>query len=234
MRIKGLLKLSLIDYPGRLCSVVFVSGCNFRCPYCQNPDLVNDSEELPELDEAEILRVINARKKYIDGVCITGGEPTIHKDLADFCRKIKTLGLLVKLDTNGSNPKMVKELIAKKLVDFVSVDIKAALAQYSRAAGIVFDTRNLLDTIDAIKSSGIEHEFRVTAVPGIVDKDGIRDIARLASGSKLAIQQFVNKRTLDERYQSVKPYSADDLQKFKSEISGYVKQCEIRNLQQSL
>jgi pyruvate formate lyase activating enzyme len=229
MRIKGVLQLSLIDYPGELCSVIFVSGCNFRCPYCQNPDLVVDSKELPEVPEEEVLSFLASRKGKIDGVCITGGEPTIYKGLPEFCSRIRSLGLLVKVDTNGSEPGMLQKLIDKNLVDFVAMDLKAPLARYQEAAGVDADTDRILESIGILRSSSIKHEFRVTAVPGIVDRDNIIEIAKLVPGSSFAIQHFVNRKTLDPKYQLVEPYSEPELKGLKSAVSDIVR-CEVRGL----
>ncbi|HDD35204.1 MAG TPA: anaerobic ribonucleoside-triphosphate reductase activating protein, partial [Candidatus Desulfofervidus auxilii] len=122
LKIKGFQKTSLIDYPGKICSVLFLPGCNYRCPFCQNPDLIENPDKLPDIEEGYILSFLKKRKGLVDGVCITGGEPTIHKELPSFIKKIKDLGFLVKLDTNGSNPEMVEHLIKNKLLDYVAMD----------------------------------------------------------------------------------------------------------------
>src|SRR3989338_2765465 len=132
--IKGLQKTSLIDYPGKVVCTIFLAGCNFRCPYCQNPDLIENPDKLPDIKEEEIIGYLKKRRKWLDGICISGGEPTIHNGLVDFIKKIKEENFLVKLDTNGVNPNMIKELLNNELIDFISMDIKRSLDKYEKVA----------------------------------------------------------------------------------------------------
>ena len=138
MKIGGLQKMSLIDYPGKIVATVFLIGCNFRCLYCQNPELVDPKKikKQPHINEKDFFKFLDERKDFLDGICITGGEPTIQKGLISFIRKIKKKGFLVKLDTNGSNPEMLKKLIKAKLLDYIAMDIKADLVAYDRVAGV--------------------------------------------------------------------------------------------------
>lgn len=212
--IKGLQKTSLIDYAPHVASVIFLKGCNFRCPYCQNPDLVLDSAELPTMPEEEILNFLEKRKKWIDGVCISGGEPTIQKDLPVFVEKIKKLGLKVKLDTNGSSPQMLKELIDKKLVDHISMDIKAPIEKYVDVIKIKININDIKESVDIIKKSDIDYEFRTTVVPTITKEEDIKKIGEWLKGSeRFFIQQFRPNTCLDKNFESIKPYTKQELQK---------------------
>lgn len=229
MIIKGVQKTSLIDYPGNICSVLFVGGCNFRCPYCHNSELVFDSPELPVMFTDEILNFLESRKNFIDGVCISGGEPTVHRGLPGFCGRVKKMGLLVKVDTNGSNPGMLKMLMENKLVDYIAMDVKGPLATYENTAGANVDPDTIRSSIGLIMESGVDHEFRTTVVPGLIDADDMRKIAQLVKGARrFAIQQFSNGSTLDTSFQSVEPYPEDRLEEFREIVKPFVGSCEIR------
>lgn len=190
MRIGGLLKFSLIDYPGKVAAVVFTQGCNYRCPFCHNPELV-----LPELftepvPEVDVLDFLEKRKGQIQGVVVTGGEPTIHYDLPEFLRKIKDRGYCVKLDTNGSLPDVLQVIFDERLVDYVAMDIKSSRDNYCKAAGAQIDLRTVTLSIDLIKESGVPHEFRTTAFKNIVsekDMAGIRDL--IGSGQNYTVRR---------------------------------------------
>ena len=164
MRIGGLLKFSLIDFPGRVSAVIFTQGCNYRCPFCHNPELV-----LPDLFAAtfaveEVLSFLEKRKGQLQGVVITGGEPTLHDDLPDLLRRIRAMGYLIKLDTNGSRPDMLRRVIDEGLVDHIAMDIKASINNYCKATGVAVDIEMLKLSVAAIKASGVAHEFRTTAL----------------------------------------------------------------------
>jgi len=198
MQIGGLQKLTLIDYPDKLACTVFLIGCNFRCPWCYSGELVlpekNKKQFYPvksdrvgakqfngaRISEKEFFNFLKKRKDKLEGVVICGGEPTINKELPNFIKKIKKLGFLVKLDTNGSNPKMLKKLIAEHLLDYIAMDIKAPLSQdkYEKATGVKINLEDIKKSIDIIKNSGIEHEFRTTVVPSIHTKEDIIQIAK--------------------------------------------------------
>ncbi len=213
--IKGVQKTSLIDYEPYIASVVFLAGCNFKCPYCQNPDLALDKPELPIIPEEEALKFLEERKKWIDGVCISGGEPTIQKDLPEFIEKIKSIGLKVKLDTNGSNPKMLKELIDKKLIDYIAMDIKAPTGKYAGVVKLRVNTEHIKKSVDIIKNSGIGHEFRMTVVPTITGEDDIKEIGEwLKGGKRFFIQQFQPKTCLNKDFENIKPYTKEELERF--------------------
>ncbi len=221
MKIAGFQKTSLIDYPKNISSVLFLSRCNFRCPYCHNRDLVLDT--LPPLDEEEILHQLAARKKYIDGVVITGGEPTIYNDLPDLITRIREISLLVKLDTNGSNPSMLRNLLDQELLDYVSMDIKSDLEAYSEAAGVEVDTAVIEESIDILKSSDIAYEFRTTVVPPFYNATIAENIGKLINNArKYYLQQFVPKNTLDPKFEEIAPYPPHVLQQFAEILQPYV------------
>ncbi|MGD2279488.1 MAG: anaerobic ribonucleoside-triphosphate reductase activating protein [Candidatus Omnitrophota bacterium] len=230
MKIAGFQKLSLVDYPGYLAAVVFVQGCNFRCPYCQNPDLVT-LEKRFDCSQQEILDYISARKNMVEGLVITGGEPTIYDDLPDFIKRVKNAGVKLKLDTNGANPDQLKELLKSGLLDFVALDIKTSPSKY----GLVADSENapeaVSESIRMLMSSRVPYEFRTTCVPGIVDKEDLSAIVKLISGAeKYCLQQFRPIITFESKFQDVKPYSKETLEDFRSILSASVKSVEIRGI----
>ena len=176
MRIGGLLKFSLIDYPGKVAAVIFTQGCNYRCPFCHNPDLVLPELFNPSLSVDHIMAFLAQRRGQLQGVVITGGEPTLHADLKDLLRQIKALGFLVKLDTNGSHPDRLKEILDEKIVDLVAMDIKSSLEGYGKATGVEADLTCVKGSIALIRSSGIPYFFRTTVLKGIVSPGDIRQI----------------------------------------------------------
>jgi pyruvate formate lyase activating enzyme len=202
MRIGGLLKFSLIDYPGKVAAVVFTAGCNYRCPFCHNPELV-----LPELFNApittdDILAFLQKRVGQLQGVAVTGGEPTIHDDLPDFLFRIKSLGYLVKLDTNGSRPDMLSTVINRKLVDFIAMDIKSSPASYCKATGVTVDLSVIKESINLIRESGCEYQFRTTLFKKVVAENDILDIMALIGDVKEYRLQKGNlkEKVLDYKY----------------------------------
>lgn len=231
MEIKGFLPLSLIDYPGKMAAVIFLPGCNFRCTFCFNIDLVLHPEALESLDADHILKELKARKKWIDGVVITGGEPTLSNGLEEFIEKVKKLGFPVKLDTNGSNPKMLKNLIEKKLIDYVAMDIKCPLEKYSKATGVDANINDIKESVDIIRNSGIDYEFRTTVVPSLIKKKDVEEIGKWLKGSKrYFLQQFRSKKTLDAKHKNEKPYTAEELEKLAEVAREFFGECQVRNV----
>jgi len=226
--IKGLQKTSMVDYPPYLSCTVFISSCNFKCGFCYNVDLVNDSKELKEYSEDEILKFLVGRKNLLDGVCITGGEPTLYPGLKEFIVKIKEIGYKVKLDTNGTNPSILKELI--KLVDYVAMDIKSSKEKYSLAAGCKVDLDKIQESIDLIKKSKVDYEFRTTVLPGFFDETDVISIGKWLKGSKkYALQQFAKKETtLDPKFMKIKSYDIKELNEFKEILKPYFDEVELR------
>jgi len=230
MIIGGFQKQSLIDYPGKICSIVFTVGCNFRCPYCHNSELVlpEKIKTTEKISEDFIFNYLEKNRKLLDAVEITGGEPTLQKDLPDFIKKLKSMKFLVKLDTNGTNPKVVKFLIDEKLIDYVAMDVKAPLEKYEEIVNAKFDTNLIKESIELLINSGIDYEFRTTAYPKLKEEDFI-EIGKLIVGAKkYYIQQFDNKSTLANL--TVKPYSLEELQRFAEAMKPFVKNVKIRNV----
>jgi len=216
LEIKGFIETSLVDWDGKVVSVIFLPGCNFRCPYCQNMGLVQHPEKYLTVPENKIFDYLESHRSFIDGICITGGEPTIHrnKGLTEFIRKIKTMGFLVKLDTNGSDPGYIKELVSHQLVDFIAMDVKAPLESYGRAVDVKVDTEAIKETIRFLLQGKIDYEFRTTVVPTITGIDEIEGIAKLIAGAgKYVLQQFEPDHCEDIQLKKLKPFDADTISK---------------------
>ncbi len=233
--IKGYEGTTLIDFPGRISTLIFIGGCNFRCPFCHNPELVlpNLLRETPNLSLDEIKDIIRKRSKIIRGVSFTGGEPLIWNGLPELLRWIKDeLGLPTKIDTNGYLPDRLRKVIDEGLVDYVAMDIKAAPEDYPEATGVPnLDFNKILESVDIIKSSGIEYEFRTTAVPTFVTEESIRKIGEVSRGARLhAIQQFRNLKTLSGDYADIKPYPRAVLDRLVDILGQFVQKVELRGV----
>ncbi|MCR5322605.1 MAG: anaerobic ribonucleoside-triphosphate reductase activating protein [Lachnospiraceae bacterium] len=186
MKIHGYSQLTLLDYPGHLACTIFCGHCNFRCPFCHNASLVLHANEQPVISEEKIFEHLKKRQGILEGVAITGGEPTLHADLPDFIRRIRTeTGLSVKLDTNGTNPKMLKELIEEGLIDYAAMDIKTSPARYALAAGLkALDMGDIFNSVEILMNSGIDYEFRTTIVDEIHHRDDLIEIGEWIAGAK--------------------------------------------------
>jgi len=230
MIIGGFQKFSLIDYPGKICAIIFTQGCNFRCPYCHNPELVNPKLFREPIDENDIFRFLEMRKGKLDAVEITGGEPTLQPDLIEFMRKIKAMGFLIKLDTNGTNPEVVEKIIKNKLVDYIAMDVKAPLEKYEKVVRAKVDKQKIKEAISLIMNSHIDYEFRTTVTKSILTKEDIIDIAKTIKGSKLyVLQKFIHSKILDPSLaKRAKTFSDAELEAIRSEAEKYVKECVIR------
>ncbi len=214
----------MLDWEGKLAATLFVAQCNFKCPFCQNPDLVRDYQRLPEIPWESIASHLISRKGWLDGVVIGGGEPLIHSKLIKYLREIKDFGYPVKIDTNGSRPELLQEIIEKNLVDYIAMDIKTSFPKYSLAAGRRVAVEKIKRSIKILIGSGIEHEFRTTVVPGIVDKEDILSLARYISKGRIYfLQQFNPKITLDPNFQKVKPYDNQFISELVKEANCYIK-----------
>ena len=236
IKIGGLQKTTLIDYPGKVACTIFLSGCNFRCPFCYNAEMVlpEKIKRQPVIPEKEVFAFLKDRQGLLEAVCITGGEPTINADLPVFIRKIKKLGYLVKLDTNGSNPVMLKKLIAQKLVDYVAMDIKAPLGgkspnAYKDATGGKANIEKIKKSIEIIKQSGVDYEFRTTVVPGIHEKEDILELARMiAPAKKFFLQNFRQGKNLNAGLEKVAPYPGEFLVELRNAIAFLFDDCRTR------
>jgi pyruvate formate lyase activating enzyme len=226
--IGGLQKQTILDYPGKIACTIFISGCNFRCKYCHNPGLNKNTKSI--YTKEKILEFLNERKEFLDAVCISGGEPTLNEDLPDFISKIKKMGFLVKLDTNGTNPKMLKELIENNLVDYVAMDVKAPLDFYENVTDSKIEKENIKESINLIKKME-NYEFRITVVPGLFKEEYAKMLGEWLSGAKkFYIQQFRNIETQDKKLNKIKPFSKEELEKFCSILKPYFEKCEIRGI----
>lgn len=194
MIIQGLQKLTLLDYPERMACTVFTGGCNFKCPFCHNSSLVQGDALENSIREEDFFGFLNTRKNILEGVCITGGEPTLQKDLPEFIKKIKGMGFLVKLDTNGYKPDTLKALAADGLLDYVAMDIKNSKSKYAKTAGISdFKIENIIESVDFLINGNVDFEFRTTVVKGFHEEKDILEIAEWISGAKkYYLQKFVN------------------------------------------
>ncbi len=202
--IKGFLPVSMLDWEGKLCAVIFMGGCSFRCPFCHNPDLVLDPEAFEDISWDEVAEHLENKRGWLDGVTVTGGEPTLHADLPRLLDLIHARALGVKLDTNGYQPEPLQELLEADLVDFVAMDVKASAEGYARATGRLVDLGRLNRSIRAIIDSGLPHEFRCTVVPGLVELPDLLHIAAWIDGAaRLTLQQYNPAETLDPALQEV-------------------------------
>jgi len=230
LNIGGIHKFSMIEYPGKLCAVFFTQGCNFRCPYCHNPELVKPELFGDIIEDQEVLSFLESRRGKLEAVSITGGEPTLHSGLINFLKDIKAIGYHIKLDTNGSNPQVLGEAIDLKLVDYLAMDIKAPLAKYEEVARVRVDTEKIKESINLIINSGIKHEFRTTIAKTLLAKEDIYEIAKLIKGAKqYALQRLSNLKTLDKQFLKKTAYSFEELVLIKKEVEKYLDCCLIRN-----
>lgn len=230
MVIGGLQKISLIDFPGKVSCVCFVSGCNFRCPYCHNPDLVHHPGR-SFVDENTFLAFIRERQGFLDGVVLSGGEPTLQKDLPAFVSRIKREGYAVKLDTNGSSPRMIQELIEKRLVDYVAMDIKTDPSLYAQFIKGEIDPDCIRSSVKLIMASGIAYEFRTTCVRPFVDAETVEAIGRLIRGCSLyVLQPFRQTRVLQpDFFENRKAgYDEKEMMQLRAVAEPWVETCIVR------
>jgi pyruvate formate lyase activating enzyme len=210
MKIGGLQKISLIDYPGRISAIVFTQGCNFRCPYCHNPELVDPAQYGPILSEEEVISFLEKRRGKLDAVTVTGGEPTLQPDLDRFLQEIKGMGYLTKIDTNGSNPDVLERLIRGRLVDYLAMDVKGPLKKYERIANVKVKTAKIRRSIELIMASGIEHEFRTTVVRSQLDNEDLIATSELLKKGLYVLQSFVPAKSLDHEFLTEISYSPEE------------------------
>lgn len=229
MKIGGLQRVSLIDYPGLICAIVFLQGCNFKCPFCHNPELVDPQLFGPRIRENDILEFLETRRGKLDAVTITGGEPTIQDYLPSFLRKIKAMSFAVKLDTNGSEPDVIKDLLDEKLIDYIAMDIKAPLDKYKNIVKTNIDTDLIRQSIGIILMSGIPHEFRTTIVESLIEEEDILQIAEMISGADhYALQKFVPSKTLDKKFLKEKSWPDEKFQEIKKQMDNKIKSITVR------
>jgi len=231
VEIKGLEKFAPKDFPGYISSTIFLGGCNFRCPFCHNSDLVLRPEILPTLPLDYFLSFLDSRKGWLEGICISGGEPLLHDDLETLLILIKDRNLLVKVDTNGSFPSRLKNLIQKKLVDHIAMDVKAPLARYQEVTRAAVNEEDIVRSVDIIKNSGLGYVFRTTLVPGLVGPEDIKQICQMLNGAKIfQLQQFVPLNTLDSHYLQKKPYRREEVQGLAKIAEPYFSEVRIEGI----
>ncbi|MCX7795010.1 MAG: anaerobic ribonucleoside-triphosphate reductase activating protein [bacterium] len=229
MLIGGLQRFSLIDYPGKISAVIFTKGCNFRCPYCHNPELIEFSKETL-IEESFVFSFLKERQEKLDGVVLTGGEPTLQSDIIEFIKEIKKLGFLIKLDTNGSYPEIIEELLKERLLDYIAMDIKANLGKYNEVTCSNVDTEKIKRSVDIIIASGIDYEFRTTIVKSQLSKDDILKIGKLIKSAKTyVLQEFKPSKTLDPSFLKEESYSREELEEIASTIKRLVGRVIIRS-----
>jgi pyruvate formate lyase activating enzyme len=230
MILGGFQKLTLIDYPGKIATTVFTVGCSFRCPFCHNPELViSPGLTVQNKLEREFFDFLKKRKGKLDGVCITGGEPTIQPDLIDFIKKIKNLGFKVKLDTNGNRPDVLKKVIDLKLVDFIAMDIKNQPKNYDKTTGVKGDIKRIKLSVELIKNSRLPYEFRTTVVPGLHSEKDFEEIAKWIKGARAYyLQEYREIKILDPLLKKKTKGKKIDLEKIKAKIENNFGKMGIR------
>ncbi len=233
MDIGGLQKSTLIDYPGKVACTVFLVGCNFRCPWCYSPELVLPDKITRQLliEESYFFEFLDKRKNLLDGVVVCGGEPTLSPELPEFVAKIKKTGLLVKLDTNGSNPGMIRSLIKDSLLDYVAMDIKAPLEKndYDKSTGTSVNIDKVKESVDILKNSGLDYEFRTTVVPGFHTEDSVIAIAKtIGPAKKYYLQGFRAEKNMDPLMTKTRPYPEAVLKEMANKVSYLFDECKTR------
>ncbi len=232
MIISGIQKTTLIDYSDKVAATVFLSGCNFRCPWCYSAELVlpEKIKDQPILPEEKFFEFLRKRQGLLDAIVLCGGEPTINSELPEFIKKIKKLGFLVKLDTNGSNPEMLKSLIDDKLIDYVAMDIKLPKERYSEVFFSEIEIEDIQKSIDILKEHKIPFEFRTTVAPEALNKEALIQMANWIAGPEVTyyLQNFRAEKTIDPKFEELKPYHESYLEEVVKEISSLFKICEVR------
>ena len=231
MKIQGFQKTTLLDYPEHVAATIFLGGCNFRCPFCHNGQLVLDPASLPVIPEEEVFGYLEKRRGILEGVCITGGEPTLQEELPDFIRRLKGMGYLVKLDTNGYRPEVLKALLQEGILDYVAMDIKASPGNYAVAAGVkTFETDRIMESIRLLKEGGIPYEFRTTVVKGIHRKEEFEEIGRLLEGCpSYFLQGFrESESVIGEGYEA---FSTEEMEEMAAVARKYMDRVELRGVE---
>ena len=231
VEIKGIEKFAPKDFVGFISSTVFLGGCNFRCPFCHNSDLVLRAQALPTYPMDYFISYLDSRKSWLEGICISGGEPLIHDDLEVLLVLIKERNLLVKIDSNGSFPSRLEELLKKELVDYIAMDVKAPLERYQEVTGSKVKEKDIARSIDIVKNSGLEYVFRTTVVPDLIGSEDIKKIGQMLNGAKVyQLQQFVPVKPIDSEYLKKKPYTREVIQEFAKIAEPYFSEVKIEGV----
>jgi pyruvate formate lyase activating enzyme len=227
--ITGVRNLSFRDYPGKLCVTALVAGCNFRCSYCTTPDIVLTPNQVETVPRREVLDALYRKRGFLNGFCISGGEPTLHNALLPFLFRVKSMGYSVKLDTNGSRPKRIRKLMEEKVVDYVALDVKAPLSRYPEVVRKKVDVGAVNESIKLLRRGGVDYEFRTTLVPGLLDGGDLEEIAKYLVGSRrFVIRRFMGGRTMCPEYSGVKPYSVQEMWAFRDRVAPYFGDCVLQ------
>ena len=233
MKIVGFIRTTLLDWDGMVACTIYLAECDFRCPYCHNKSIVLNPEEADELDDEKIFNYIQENSDFLDGVVISGGEPTLNKDLPDLIKRLRKIGMKIKLDTNGYHPDVLEDLIGAGYIDKIAMDIKAPLTKerYSAVAGTKIDPELLKRSIKIIMESGIDYEFRTTCSPILIKPEDIDEIGKAIKGAKnYNIQQFRPKTCLDDRLEAVDPYKESVILEMAETAKKYAKNVRVRGL----
>lgn len=237
MKIGGLEKLSLLDYPNNIAAIIFTQTCNFRCGFCYNPMLVwptdkKNKKGLSLIKEKDLFLFLESRINRLDGVVISGGEPTIHRDLPEFLAKIKKLNLNIKLDTNGTNPEMINYLWEKKLIDYVAMDLKAPWNKYEKVVGVKVNCNNIKKSVKLLLEDKISYEFRTTLVPGLHDEKDVHKMGEAIKGARAwFLQKFLpSNDLLSSKFSEIKPFNDNKMKELAKIGEKYVKSCKARGL----
>jgi pyruvate formate lyase activating enzyme len=231
--IKGFIKSSMLDWDGRIVSTLYVPHCNMRCPFCHNRSLILSPDEHETISYEEILNFYKERKDFLDGICLTGGEPCLYNDLVDFLKPLKEAGALIKLDSNGTFPDRIKELVENQIIDYIAMDIKHAPAfdKYKQASFIKNEDlfNNVKESINYIMTCGLPYEFRTTVVPSIHDKESIIEIAKFIKGAKkYALQNFQPQNTLDIEFEKLNPFKIEEIEEMADSVRSLVGEVIVR------
>ncbi len=228
VEIKGLEKFAPLDFPGFIASTVFLGGCNFRCPFCHNADLVLRPEALTSIPLDYFITYLDSRQGWLEGVCVSGGEPLLEEDLEVLLRVIKDRNLLVKLDTNGSLPDRLQDIIGSGLVDQVAMDVKAPLARYKQVTRSEVPEDDILRSIDAVRASRLPYMFRTTVVPGVVGERDLLEIAQMLHGAALfQVQQFSPRNTIDKNYVQIEAFPPAEVERLAGLVRSYFREVRV-------
>ena len=236
MEIKGFIDVSFVDWDGKISSVIFLPNCNFRCPFCHNLNLVFNPEKMDTIPFEYVENQLERQRGWTDGVCITGGEPTLHSDLPELCSRLKKMGFQVKVDTNGTNPSMLKKLMKNGLIDYVAMDVKAPLSvkKYSKASGVKAEKmlESVKESVEILLGSSMDYEFRTTVVPRLHDEEDIEQICRSLVGcKKYVLQKFdvsLGKETINPEFMKLKPFTDEEIQRFLAAAQKIIPYAKLR------
>lgn len=229
MKLYGLQKLTLLDYPGHTACTVFTGGCNFRCPFCHNAGLVTRIDPTATMEEEAFFAFLEKRRGILDGVCITGGEPLMQPDIRPFIEKIKNMGFYVKLDTNGSFPDKLKELIDGGLIDYVAMDVKNAIDKYSETAGVAVDTDAIEKSLDLLLEGRVDYEFRTTVVKELHSEEDIEKIAsRIRGAKRFFLQNFVNSENIIG--EGFTAHTPENMERMRLLATSYIQNVALRGI----